>query len=177
VDEPSARYLELAKLPHRELARAFLRGHAPVLDELAGWEFRGLNTTPVARLGRVRKFVKGFERREGSRRDELVGYNRPVAQNRLSEPWVARPHRFGWYRVSPVDPTERDNEHLHAALLDYGRGGNPAWDPSRGLRDYLVQIDPRDPDLYLGRAYYALGPARIPVSYFVLERMATAAAL
>ena len=37
--------------------------------------------------------------------------------------------------------------------------------------DYLVQVDAEDPDLYLGKAYYAAGPARIPVGFFVLERL------
>jgi hypothetical protein len=35
------------------------------------------------------------------------------------------------------------------------------------LRDYLVRLSD---DLYLGKAYVALGPGRLPVSYFVLER-------
>ena len=167
-EAPSARYLELARRSARELEETFLRGHMPDLDALVGWEFRGMNVGRLPRLARIRKFVKGFERREG---DKLFGYNRPVRQNRVTAPWLVGDKRFGWYRVAPVDPTARDNAYLHAALLDYGRGDNPIYDPSRGLRDYLVQVDAGDRDLYLGKAYYAVGPARVPLSFFVLERL------
>lgn len=168
----SARFLALGQMRRRALEQAFLRGSLPDLDALVGWEFRGMNTPPWARLLGIRKFLKGFYRAgDGT----VMGYNCPVVQNRLDQPWIARPRdhaprRFGFYRVSPVDATARDNAYLHAVLLDYGRGGNRLLDPSRGLRDYLVQVDPADPDVYLGKAYYALGPGRLAVSYFVLER-------
>ena len=73
--------------------------------------------------------------------------------------------------ATPVDPTAPDNRYLHALLLDYGQGKNPRLDASAGLRDYLVQVDAGDPDLLLGKAYYALGPVRVPTaSFFILER-------
>jgi hypothetical protein len=168
---PSARFLELARRPRRELEEALLRGHMPELAQLAGWEYRGMNTPRWARAARIRKFVKGFERREGG---QVFGYNRPVVQDRDADPWQVAGAPFGWFRVGPVDATDRDNAYLHAALLDYGRGGNRLWDPSRNLRDYLVQVDGSE-GLYLGKAYYALGPARLGVSFFVLERLRPAA--
>jgi len=166
-DGATARFLDLARRSRRELEQVMLRGLTPDLAQLAGWEFRGMNTPVWARAAGIRKFVKGFERRA----DQVFGYNRPVRQNRDGEPWLIKGEPFGWYRVSPVDASDRDNEYLHAALLDYGRGGNKLWDPSRGLRDYLVQVEAGDPDLYLGKAYYALGPARLGVSFFVIERL------
>jgi len=39
------------------------------------------------------------------------------------------------------------------------------------LRDYVVQPDPADPDLLLGKAYLALGPFRVPSNFFVIERL------
>jgi hypothetical protein len=34
-----------------------------------------------------------------------------------------------------------------------------------------VQVDPANPDLLLGKAYYALGPGRLGgLNYFILER-------
>ncbi len=165
---PSPAFLELAGRARRALEDALLRGHTPDIEQLAGWEFRGMNTPPWARAVRVRKFVKGFERRSGG---QIFGYNRPARQNRDDQPWEVTGAPFGWYRVTPVDATDRDNAYLHAALLDYGRGENRLWDPTRGLRDYLVQVDAASPDLYLGKAYYALGPARLAVSFFVLERL------
>jgi hypothetical protein len=164
--------LELASRSPRRLETAFLRGHMPDLDTLAGWEFRGINAPDWARLVGIKKFVKGFIQHDDGR---VTGYNCPVIQDGLARPWRtlpndAAPKRFGFYAVAPVEPTSRDNAYLHSALLDYGRGGNKPWDPSRGLRDYLVQVDPRDPDLFLGKAYYALGPIRLGISFFVLER-------
>ncbi|HLU68770.1 MAG TPA: hypothetical protein VKZ63_20960 [Kofleriaceae bacterium] len=171
---PSERFLELARRSREELEEVMLRGHTPDLDELVGWEFSGINTPRWARAAGIKKFAKGFERRDGGDPDRgprVLGYNRPVTQDRLRDAWRVGDRRFGWFRVAPVDPTERDNAYLHALLLDYGRGGNRPWDPTGTLRDYLVQVDPADPDLYLGKAYLALGPARVPVSYFVLERL------
>ena len=153
-----------------------LRGETPDPDRLVGWEFRGANTPAWASWLGIRKFIKGFYRAADGR---ILGYNSPVVQNRLDEPWLPRKtsaageaRRFGFYQVTVVDATARDNAYLHAALLDYGAGHNPLFDPSRGLRDYLVAIPGTDGDLYLGKAYYALGPARLGVSFFVLERMA-----
>lgn len=35
----------------------------------------------------------------------------------------------------------------------------------------MVQVDPANPDLLLGKAYYAVGPLRLPTrSFFILER-------
>lgn len=165
---PSARFLELARSSRRELEDALLRGQTPDMAQLVGWELRGMNTPPWARAARIRKFVKGFERRPGG---QIFGYNRPAAQDGDEAPWQVTGAPFGFYSVTPVVATERDNAYLHAALLDYGRGENRAWDPTRGLRDYIVQVDPSLPDLYLGKAFYAIGPARVPVSFFVLERL------
>jgi hypothetical protein len=174
---PSPRALALEATPMQELERVFQRGVMPELDALVGWEFRGINHMPLnainlAYLAGIKKFVKGFFRAEDGR---VMGYNIPVARNVLDGRWNLKPSetepkRFGFYEVHPVDATARDNEYLHAVLLDYSKGGNPASDPSRGLRDYVVQVDAKNPDLYLGKAYYALGPARLATSFFILER-------
>ncbi len=166
------RVLALERLSNALLEEVFLRGATPALSSIAGWEFRGLNTPPWFRLLGIKKFIKGFYSEGGT----TWGYNCPVEQNRVTGPWVARPDdanpkRFGFYTVAAVDATARDNRYLHALLLDYGQGGNPRLDPSAGLRDYLVQVDAGDPDVLLGKAYYAAGPLRIPTySFFILER-------
>ena len=168
-----ARVRALEAMSLGELEIVFQRGVTPDPARLAGWEFRGTNTPAHFRLLGIKKFIKGMFRDE---RGELYGYNCPVVQNGLDEPWIARPDdaapkRFGFYRVASVDPTARDNAYLHALLLDYGKGKNPLWDASRGLRDYLVQVDAGNDDVYLGKAYYAVGPLRVPTfSFFVLER-------
>jgi hypothetical protein len=176
ANRPSPRALELAALAMGELEVVFQRGATPALELLTGWEFRGINTPWWARAAGIKKFMKGFFV-DPSRPEPgaIYGYNCPVVQNRLDGPWIAKPDdaapkRFGFYKVSRVDPTVRDNAYLHAVLLDYGKGRNATLDPSQGLRDYLVQVDAGDLDLYLGKAYYALGPARVATSFFVLER-------
>ncbi len=170
-----ARARALEAMSKRELEIVFLRGVMPELGRLAGWEFRGTNTPAWARLIGIKKFVKGMYRDDHG---DVLGYNCPVVQNGLDAPWIGKPDdlapkRFGFYRVEPVDPTSRDNAYLHAVLLDYGRGGNKIWDPMRGLRDYVVQVDAQNDDLFLGKAYYAVGPARVTSNFFVLERHRT----
>jgi hypothetical protein len=169
------RAAQLEKMSNGELEVVFLRGVTPIYEQLVGWEFRGTNTPPWMRLIANKKFVKGmFQNAAG----EVYGYNCPCVQNRLDEPWITRPSdsapdRFGFYKVVPVDATARDNKYLHALLLDYGQGGGALYDVTKGLRDYLVQVDPSDPDLFLGKAYYAVGPARVFTNFFVLERHRT----
>jgi len=165
---PSREALALEAATHRELELAFVRGETPDLESLVGWEFRGINHPAWAKLAGIKKFVKGFFRTEDGR---VKGYNSPVEQNVLDGRWHVAPKRFGFYLVAPVDATARDNAYLHAVLLDYGRGGNKPWDPTRGLRDYLVQVDPSNPDLLLGKAYYAIGPVRVRSNFFILERL------
>ncbi len=171
---PTQTALRLEASTHAELELAFVRGEMPDLEQLVGWEFRGINHPAWARLAGIKKFVKGFFRNSDDGR--VMGYNCPVIQNVLDGRWETRPSdsapkRFGFYEVAPVDPTSRDNAYLHSVLLDYGKGGNKPWDPSAGLRDYLVQVDPANPDLYLGKAYYALGPLRVHSNFFILERL------
>jgi hypothetical protein len=140
----------------KELETVLLRGTTPDLEALAGWEFRGTNTPAWAKLAGIKHFRKGFYK---DAHGDVFGYNR--------NPRGGDAPRYGFYRVDIVDATARDNAYLHAVLLDYGRGGNKVYDPTRGLRDYLVQVED---DVFLGKAYYALGPIRLATSFFVLER-------
>ena len=158
-----------------------LRGERPDWEVLAGWEYRGWNVPPVTKLLGIRKFIKGFYKTPDG---AALGYNTPVRQNRPDEPWIAStgkrrtervsdatvPKRYAFYSVGPVDPEVRDNAYPNALLLDYGRGGNARYDVARLLRDYLVRVEPGSDDLLLGKAYLALGPVRLAVGYFVLER-------
>ncbi|HEY0251022.1 MAG TPA: hypothetical protein VGC41_05820 [Kofleriaceae bacterium] len=177
---PSPRALELEQTPMSGLEKVFQRGHMPDIEQLVGWEFRGINHLPLNRVNLayavgIKKFVKGFHRASDGR---VMGYNIPVKMNALDGRWHLKPSdtepkRWGFFEVAPVDATARDNEYLHAILFDYGKGGNPTLDVTKGLRDYLVQVDADNPDLFLGKAYYAFGPARLPLNYFILERHRT----
>jgi hypothetical protein len=169
----SSEYLHVGALPPAELEKIMRRGEAPAMNALVGWEWRGMNTMFWAPAAGIKKFVKGFYRND----EGVFGYNEPIVANRLDQPWIAKPsdvepRRFGFFKVEPVDPQARDNEYLGALLLDYGKGPNPPFEPSKILRDYLVRVNPGSDDLLLGCAYVATGPlrVRVPHAFFVLER-------
>ena len=168
----SPEYRRLANLPGDHLEAIMLRGETPSQAALSGYEYRGYNTAPMTALLGIRKFIKVFFVTPGGL---IYGCNTPVTQNGLSRPWKARPNEgsprcYAFFSVAPVDPEARDNHYLHALLLNYGEVHNPFYDPSRLLRDYLVRCTPGSDDLLLGKAYMALGPARIAAGYFLLER-------
>ena len=170
----SHNYETLCRSNTRTLEAVLRAGVMPRAEELACWEFRGYNVNPGADLMGIRKFKKGFYWDPGDS-SSLLGYNVKVTQNGLLNPWIARlqagePVRHALYTIYPVRTWERDKLYPNALMLDYGKGHNPLWDPSRLLRDYLVQVSADDPDLMLGKAYLAMGPARVFGGFFVLER-------
>jgi hypothetical protein len=167
----SARFLTIAGLKPRRLEALMRRGKTPDVGALVDREYRGMNLGTAPRLLGIRKFIKGFFLRNR----QLYGYNIRARQNDPEQPWAAKltggeRRRFGFYRVLPVDPESRDNAYLNALLLDYGQGGNGPLDITALLRDYLVRVHPHTDDLLLGKAYIAIGPLRLHVGYFVIER-------
>lgn len=168
------KYEELCQKSERELEEIFKQGKTPEFKNLLGYEFRGFNVPVITKILGFQKFKKGFFLAPGQRADgnEIMGFNVLIDQKK--EGWVAlpsedNPKRYGFYRVYKVNPSERDNKYPQALLLNYGISRNGIH-PARLLRDYLVQPDPENPDLYLGKAYFALGPFRLFPSFFVLER-------
>jgi hypothetical protein len=173
----SERFRELARSSNASLEALLRASKAPAVKSLVGSEWCGYNTPPMTRLLGIQKFIKGFF--QGP--DRIEGYNTPVAQNGIDGPWLPQPNaqnprRFGFYVVSLVDIRKRDNFYPAAELLDYGASRrNPRGSIERSLRDYLVQPDPANDDLMLGKAYFAVWGWRIPAGYFVLERRETPA--
>ena len=151
----------------RALGELLSSGRAPDPAALAGWEWRGWNQPAALALLGIRKFIKGFFSGSAG----LEGYNRPVVQDGFDAEWRAKGEPFGFYRVAAARAP--DDRHPNSLLLDYGASRrNAVWKPERLLRDYLVQPDPAEPDVLLGRATLALGPARPATNFFLLERLA-----
>lgn len=166
-------HAQLRLLQDRLLEDIMQAGTVPDPQDLVGWEFNGYNTGPLAFA--VRKFRKGFFIDPDLSEGEFGGYNVNIKQNGFSEPWEAQmkkgePVRHSYYRFYPTRSHEKDNLYPNSILLNYGCPRTPAWNPASLLRDYLVQVYPDNKDLFLGKAYAALGPKRIFVSFFVLER-------
>lgn len=170
-------FFELTRMSAKELTPIFENGVTPKFDELLCWEFRGFNPPVFARIFGFQKFKKGFfvDKDQSADGTAISGYNVLVRQNWLDDPHVAKPNeetpkRHGFYVVSAVNPGAKDNKHPHALLLNYGIGRNWQYNPERVIRDYLVRVDPGNPDLFLGKAYLAIGPLRVFSNYFVLDR-------
>jgi hypothetical protein len=169
---PSAAYLDLARRSKRDLDAVFTAGSPPDVTALTGFEFRGYNQPRATALLGIRKFIKAFY---VDRAGRSFGCNTPVAQNGLDGDWLARPSesspkRYAFFLVEPADPAAADENRRGAVLLDYGRGGNPGYDVSRIIRDYLVRVDEGSDDLLLGKAYAAIAGRHLAVSYFLIER-------
>lgn len=163
----------------RTLEAIMIHGATPKKEELIDYEFRGYNPPMFARVLGFQKFVKGFfEDRKG-----LAGYNLFTLNPRSgpSAEWIAKESgknrgRHGFYDVVPVKPGSRYDEFEQAVLLDYGSGRNSRLNPECRIRDYLVQVDPDNPELYLGKAYLDLGVTSVHSNFFVLERFRRTAA-
>ncbi len=169
---PSARYLDLARQSQQDLDAVFAAGSPPDITALTGFEFRGYNNRPATALLGIRKFIKAFY---VDRSGQPFGCNTPVAQNGLDGEWIARPsesrpRRYGFFLVEPADPDAADDDRRGAVLLDYGRGGNPRYDISRVIRDYLVRVEPGSDDLLLGKAFFAVAGRRLAACFFLIER-------
>jgi len=173
----TTRFLELAQASPAQLETTLRASQAPALESLVGFEWRGCNTSWRLKAMGLQKFIKGFFQ-NGER---VEGYNIPVKQNGLNAPWLdlptpESPKHFAFYRVTPVDRKSIDNFYPEALLLDYGANPrNPTYGIERLIRDYLVQPDPVNADLLLGKAYLALGRLRLPSNFFILERLRPAA--
>lgn len=179
TDHPFAgiTYEELAKLPKSRLDDVMRAGSTPTAERLSGFEFRGFNPPRFARVLGFQKFLKGFFTDASGK---LAGYNLFVEDARagISAPWVAKngggaANRHGFYDVEAVKPG-RYYDLPHAVLLNYGSGRNSAFNPEARIRDFLVQVDPDNPDIFLGKAYLDFGLTRAFSNFFLLERFGTA---
>lgn len=167
--------LALAEKTNSALETLLNAGTAPEGERLSGWRFLGLNKGFGAGLIGRRKFIKQMFFTGTGQVKILAGNNIVVRQNGVRNPYVISlangiPRTEGAYIIEAAAAHPRWHHYPNAALLDYGRGGNPWYDPAHLLRDYLVQPFAGDADLLLGKAYFQLGPLNIFSNFFVLQR-------
>ena len=62
-----------------------------------------------------------------------------------------------------------ENKEPGSIILNYADAKNMPWEGSM-LRDYVKQVDEDNDDLYLGKAFFAVGPLRIMPQYFIIQR-------
>ena len=171
-------FVSLCLAETTELEQVLRRGIQPDMATLAGWEFRGYTLTQLSTVAGIAKFKKGFFKEDPGRDPALgiAGYNVACHPNTLGEPWIEKtkkgePIHHGYFDVYPVSLTDADNRYPNALLFNYGTSPkNLGIDPERILRDYVVQVYEGQPDLLVGKAYFAFGKVRIFMSFFVLER-------
>lgn len=167
-------YIELALSSKERLESIMQNGTMPDTRDLSGWEFNGYNTFDLTGILGFRKFKKGFfaEPEPKMSTDRIKGYNVKVVQNGIVDDWIdTGAPKYAFYEVFPAKDDPIFNKYPNALLIHYGASDrNPIYDPSRFLRDYLVQVYPDNKDLLLGKAYVAFGKIGIFVSFFVLER-------
>lgn len=171
-------YVALALAENDELEHVMRCGVQPDPAQLVDWEFKGWNTFDLTGVLGIRKFKKGFYQEDpvADPKQVINGYNVQIVVNGLGEDWFDKiKHgnsiKHGWYNCYPVDLSDADNKYPNSLLINYDCDKNPTLDPSRRLRDYIVKPYADNDDLLLGKAYIALlGPLRMFISYFVLER-------
>lgn len=169
----SSAFRDLVGSRGRDLERLLVNGDTPSCPAISGWSYRGYNYAWIAGKTGIRVFIKDFYNTEAG---AMFGRSTILVQGGLDlfgdiEPNQKNVKRRIRYRVQPVDPNARDNRYPRALLLDYSAGGNPRTDPASWLRDYLVRVEPGNDDLLLGKAYFAIGPVRLAVGYFLIERI------
>lgn len=159
---PGARLRELAELSRPALERLHCAGTRPAVDDLVGWEFRGVNPPRFLQAVGAGRFVKGFAPGDlGAEGYNVLCSQRDWRRRRFR----GRDLRHSWFRLVPAG-----GRHEGCVLLDYAAAErNPRFTPARLFRDFLVHPDPDDTDVLLGKAYLQLGRL-VPLSFFLLER-------
>jgi len=167
-----ADFLELSRA---QLAAALQAGHPIASEALANRVYRGVSLGLPAFVDRLawKTFAKVFLR--DRQRQVLRGWNLRLEQTGLEGPLVPRRRKgvdfhFGHFRVEPAAGYTMPRPLPQALVLDYGRGGNPRFDPTNAIRDPIVAVHEGSAELLLGWTYLDLGALRVGTpSYFTLE--------
>jgi hypothetical protein len=164
------RFAELGGLPGGEL-EGLMRGGvrvevAALCDHL--WHGYAL-AMPAPLFKLLGRFGKTFMHDEA--RGVVRGWN--VRMRQGIDSWTpalfrGRAVTYGHYVVIAEPEGSVAEAYPNAFLIDYGKGGNRAWDPLGRVRDWVVGLDD---DLLLGRMYLSLGGRQVQTpSYFGLAR-------
>lgn len=177
-------FASLTSMTTSQLEGVLATGTAPLPSSLTGFEFRGWNVfgnamaATVGKVMGIQRFAKGFFVRDGGDADTapfFEGYNVKIRGGTRDDPWTDAKDgtitRHAFYRVYRPGQGHHAGRHPHALFLDYSEGDpTPGLFDGNNLRDYIVQVDPTNPDLLLGKAYFILGPI-VNVNFFVAERL------
>jgi hypothetical protein len=154
-----------------------VRGHAIDVDQIADWEYRGISLGLPAFVDRLawKTFLKIFHRDPA--RGVIRGWNMRLEQTGFEGPIKpmtkgGEPITFGHYRVESLDLYVIPHQVRRGLMLDYGRGGNHGFDPTRFLRDPVVALTQGSVDCLLGWSYVDVAGLRMGTpSFFLLERL------
>ena len=167
--ERAARIEHFLGLPRPALKAALAAGRPVDPARLDDSRYRGISLGMPGWVDRLvwKTFEKDFHRDPAT--GALRGWNVRLEQAGWDDPPTpmmkkGAPFTFGHFAV-----VSEDSGRL---VLDYGRGANPALDPTRLIRDPVVGLTEGAVDWLLGWTYVALfGGAVGTPSYFLLERV------
>ncbi len=176
----SYQFEDLATKSLKELSEIHANSAAPTWDSIKGWEFRGYNRLPALAHGIMWmlsniRFIKVFYEDQdlGGQRS---GVNLQVTRGGLKDPWVCRPGpggvgvgKVGYYQVRDPGEVGAKDYCAHGLFIDYDPERNTLL-TGKGLKDFLVQPDPNNPDVLLGQAFMTGLPIKQSPTYFILER-------
>ena len=166
--ERAARIEHFLGLPKAGLKAALAAGHPVDPARLENSRYRGISLGLPGWVDRLawKTFEKDFHRDPAT--GALGGWNVRLEQTGWDGPpspvmKKGAPLTFGHFAVV---------EDAGRLLLDYGRGANPALDPTRLIRDPVVALEPGGAQWLLGWTYVVLFGGRLGTpSYFLLERV------
>ncbi len=166
----SRRFDELAGLTPADLEALLREGRKAAPEALVGYLWHGMALAMAAPLFSLfGRFGKTFY--DDPLRKKVRGWNVRMRQDEAA--WApalfrGRPVTYGHYELITHPAGGLAATYPNAFLIDYGKGGNRAWDPLALVRDWIVEVDD---DVLLGRMYLALGGRQVPTpSYFGLAR-------
>ncbi len=154
--------------------RMMMRGTTPTAQELAG-QWRGVNRGIVEVAG-YNQFIKDIKPQNGRWQGDNIQVNQVKSHQVRYSGWnpITKSSTMG-YNPSyerkgqfAVQAPDHRGAFGRGVIFSYRDGGNAKNDPARLLQDRVVKIDDNH---MIGRATANFGPIRIPLSYFVLERV------